>query len=50
VVRIEAAANELVGRYNIMKHKAYQGLWHGLLNRIFELVRILCQPHPEPVM
>jgi hypothetical protein len=50
VVRIEDAANELVARYNIMEHNAYQGLQHGRLNRIFELARILCQPCPKPVV
>jgi hypothetical protein len=50
VVRIKDTANELVGRYNIMEYNAYHGLRHGRLNRIFELVEILCQPHPKPVM
>jgi hypothetical protein len=40
---VENAANRLVGKYNIMEHKSYQGLRHGRLNRIFELARILCQ-------
>jgi hypothetical protein len=50
VVRIEDAAKELVGRYNITEHNAYQRLQHGWLNRIFELAGILCQPRPEPVV
>jgi hypothetical protein len=29
VARIEKAANELVGRYNLTEHKAYKGLHHG---------------------
>jgi hypothetical protein len=29
VARIEKAANELVGRYNLAEHKAYKGLHHG---------------------
>jgi hypothetical protein len=29
VACIEKAANELVGRYNLAEHKAYQGLCHG---------------------
>jgi hypothetical protein len=33
-----------------MEHNAYQGLWHGRLNRIFELPKILCEPRPEPVV
>jgi hypothetical protein len=45
---IEKAANELVGRYNLVEHKAYKGLHHGQLNRVFELARFLCQPLPEP--
>jgi hypothetical protein len=47
---IEDAASLLVGRYNIAEHTAYQGLQHGHLNRIFELVGILCPPQPELVM
>jgi hypothetical protein len=42
--RIMNAANLLVGNYNVAEHKAYQGLRHGLLNHIFELTRVLCQP------
>jgi hypothetical protein len=42
VARIENAKNLLVGKYNIAEHKAYQGLQHGRLNRIFELARVLC--------
>jgi hypothetical protein len=33
--RIVHAANLLVGNYNVAEHKAYQGLLHGRLNRIF---------------
>jgi hypothetical protein len=29
VMQIENAANELVGRYNIAEHNAYQGLRYG---------------------
>jgi hypothetical protein len=50
VAHIEDAANELVGRYNIMENNAYQGLRHGCLNHIFELAKILCQVRPEPVV
>jgi hypothetical protein len=50
VARIEDAANELVGRYNITEHNAYQGLRHGRLNHIFELAGILCRPRPERIM
>jgi hypothetical protein len=46
--RIEKAANELVGRYNLAEHKAYKGLHHGQLNRVFELAGFFCQPRPEP--
>jgi hypothetical protein len=49
VARVENAANLLVGNYNIVEHNAYQGLRHGRLNRIFELVGVLCQPRPEPI-
>jgi hypothetical protein len=31
-----------------VKHKAYKGLHHGRVNRVFELAGFLCQPHPEP--
>jgi hypothetical protein len=47
--RIEKKVNELIGRYNIAEHTAYQGLQHQWLNRIFELAGFLCQPLPEPV-
>jgi hypothetical protein len=50
VAHIKKAANELVGRYNLMKHNAYQGLWHRWLNRIFELVGILYQPRSKLVV
>jgi hypothetical protein len=50
VARVENAANLLVGNYNIVEHNAYQGLRYGRLNRIFELVGVLCQPRPEPIM
>jgi hypothetical protein len=30
--RIMNAASLLVGNYNITKHNAYKGLWHGWLN------------------
>jgi hypothetical protein len=50
VARIEDAANELVGLYNIAEHNACQGLRHGRLNRIFELARVLCQPRSESIM
>jgi hypothetical protein len=46
--RIMNAANLLVGNYNITKHNAYKGHWHGHLNRVFELAGVLCRPHPEP--
>jgi hypothetical protein len=36
------AASLLVSNYNITKHNAYNGLWHGRLNRVFELAGILC--------
>jgi hypothetical protein len=48
-VHIEKAANKLVGRYNIAEHKAFQGLHHGQINRVFELAGFLCQACPEPV-
>jgi hypothetical protein len=48
VAPVEKAANVLVGRYNIMEHNSYKGLWHGRINRIFELVGVICQPCPEP--
>jgi AmiR/NasT family two-component response regulator len=46
VAHIEDATNELVARYNISEHTAYQGIRHGWLNRVFELAIILCQPRP----
>jgi hypothetical protein len=49
VARAENAVNLLVGNYNIVEHNAYQGLRYGRLNRIFELVGVLCQPRPEPI-
>jgi hypothetical protein len=49
VVRIENAANLLVGKYNIAEHKAYQELRHGRLNYIFELAGVLCHPRPKPI-
>jgi hypothetical protein len=49
VAQIEKVVNELVGRYNIVEHNAYQGLRYGRLNHVFELARTLCHPHPEPV-
>jgi hypothetical protein len=49
VAHVENAANLLVGNYNIVEHKAYQGLRYSRLNRIFELARVLCQPRPEPI-
>jgi hypothetical protein len=33
--RIVHATNLLVGNYNVVEHKAYQGLQHGWLNRVF---------------
>jgi hypothetical protein len=27
--RVKKAANELVGRYNLVEHNAYKGLHHG---------------------
>jgi hypothetical protein len=47
--RIANAACSLVGNYNIAEHKAYRGLHHGRLNRVFELVAVHCQPHLEPL-
>jgi hypothetical protein len=29
---------------------AYKGLRHGLLNRVFELLGVLYQPRPEPIV
>jgi hypothetical protein len=49
VAHVENAANLLVGNYNIVEHKAYQGLRYSRLNHIFELARVLCQPRPEPI-
>jgi hypothetical protein len=46
--QIEKAANELVGQYNLTEHNAYQGLCHGQINRVFEIVGFLCWAHPEP--
>jgi hypothetical protein len=46
--RIEKAANELIGWYNLAEHKAYKGLCHGWVNHVFELANFLCQPRPEP--
>jgi hypothetical protein len=43
------AANLLVGNYNIAEHKAYTRLRHGWINRVFELVGLLCQPRLELV-
>jgi hypothetical protein len=48
--RITNAMNLLVGNYNITEHNACQELRHGWVNHIFELVRVLCQPHPEPAV
>jgi hypothetical protein len=39
---IEKVAIELVGRYNLAKHKAYKGLCHGQVNCVFELAGFLC--------
>jgi hypothetical protein len=44
VVCIEHVVNLLVAKYNVAERKDYQGLQHGWLNRIFELVGVLCQP------
>jgi hypothetical protein len=41
---VKNVANLLVGKYNIAEHKAYQGLQHGRLSRIFELAGVFCQP------
>jgi hypothetical protein len=49
VACVENAVNLLVGNYNIAEHNADQGPRHGWLNRIFELVGVLCQPRPKPV-
>jgi hypothetical protein len=48
--RVKNVVNLLVGNYYIVEHKAYQGLRHGRLNRIFELARVLCQSRPEPIV
>jgi hypothetical protein len=45
---IEKAANELVGWYNLVEHKAYKGLHHGRLNRVSMLAGFLYQPRPDP--
>jgi hypothetical protein len=42
VACIENAAHLLVGNYNTVERKAYQGLRHRQLNRIFELAGVLC--------
>jgi hypothetical protein len=44
------ATNLLVGNYNIAEHNAYKGLRHGMLNHVFELAYVLCQPHAEPIV
>jgi hypothetical protein len=49
VAHVENVVNLLVGNYNIVEHKAYQGLRYSRLNHIFELARVLCQPRPEPI-
>jgi hypothetical protein len=49
-VRIANAVNLLVGNYNVTEHNACQGLRHGRLNHVFELVGVLCQPDPELVV
>jgi hypothetical protein len=48
--RIASAASLLVGNYNMSEHNAYKGLWHGQLNRVFELAGVLCQPRSEPIV
>jgi hypothetical protein len=48
--RIMNATNLLVGKYNIPEHNAYQGLRHELLNHVFELAGVLCQPRLEPIV
>jgi hypothetical protein len=48
--RITNVVNLLVGNYNIIEHNACQGLWHGRLNHVFELVGVLWQPRPEPMV
>jgi hypothetical protein len=46
---IVVAANLLVSNYNVAEHNAYTRLRHGQLNRVFEFVGVLCQPHPKPI-
>jgi hypothetical protein len=47
---IIVATNLLVGNYCLMKHNACIRLRHGQLNHVFELVGVLCRPHPEPIV
>jgi hypothetical protein len=49
VVRIVDAANELVGRYNIAQHTAYQGLQHGWLNYILNWLEFFANPALSPL-
>jgi hypothetical protein len=50
VAHVVDVANQLIGKYSIMEDNAYQGLRHEWLNHIFELVGVLCQPRPKPIM
>jgi hypothetical protein len=50
VAWIVNATNLLVGNYNITEHNAYKGLRGGRLNRVFELVGVLCQPRLKPIV
>jgi hypothetical protein len=44
------ATNLLVGNYNITEHNPYKGIWHGRLNHILDLVGLLYQPRPKPIV
>jgi hypothetical protein len=46
---IVATANLLVGNYCMMELNSCMGLRHGLLNHVFELAGVLCQPRLEPI-
>jgi hypothetical protein len=49
--RIASTANQLVGNYSSVEHRACAGqLHHGRINRIFELAGVKYQSWPEPIV
>jgi hypothetical protein len=50
VARVKDAMNQLIGKYKITEHNAYQVLRHERRNHIFKFTEVLCQPQPEPIV